>query len=50
LFMLQFVQGELVTHADSLLEIVEKLDDGERLISGPVVADQKVEPMHGPGR
>jgi len=26
--MLQFVQGELVTHADSLLEIGEKLDDG----------------------
>ena len=48
--MLQFMEQELVVHTYSLAEIVEEFNDGERLISGPVVGDQEVEPMRGSGR
>lgn len=50
LFVLQFMEQELVVHTYSLAEIVEEFNDGERLISGPVVGDQEVEPMRGSGR
>ena len=50
MFVLQFMEHELVVHTDSFAEIVKEFDDGERLIGGPVVGDQEVEPMCGSGR
>jgi hypothetical protein len=39
------VRHEVVVRGDTLASIVDEFDDGERLIGGPVLRDQEVEPV-----
>ncbi|WP_207958446.1 hypothetical protein [Caballeronia sp. SBC1] len=50
LLMLQFKKLKLVVHTDTLAQVIQQFYDGERLISGPVLGDQEVEPFYDPGR
>jgi hypothetical protein len=45
LFLQQVIERNLIVPDDALAEIVDKFDDSERLISGPVLRDQELEPV-----
>jgi hypothetical protein len=45
LFLQQVIERNLVVPDDALAEIVDEFDDSERLISGPVLRDQELEPV-----